>query len=540
MTFSQQAVHVFRHDVRRFFPALVAVVAYMGVVVSGVIPSDAVRPVRMAMPIGLLPLILGTLAAVVVQRDGPADEDAFWTTRPLRPGAVLFGKVAFIGIFFVGLPVLVQALWFAELGAGEPVGRLSGDAALHLGGTVAVAAAAGAVTRSLRGVLACALAAWLGASILTSLGPASAPDTIGNWITYRYLERWLWVVLGMGLLGHQYLTRRTRRTVGLGLVLVTVLVPAIRRAPIDLTVDESAPVTALEHREWDGVGSVRIQLQTLRRDEYRQPGRPSTEPGIAATLGFEGGSGALMRITEIQTRVTGGDVDLAFTPPPVDRFQPMGSRFVRPALDGIQNAGGWTPASPSVRAWVAVGDDQRIEELTSTNHLALTVSFDVIEPVVLGRMGSAPGATLNTPYGTLVVRYSEKSSRKLRAEVGHRWSVSHMLRRDRSDPFHERISFAAYSPRYNEVIMDRGGSGGARTYSLTGGATLVEPSRWAEFEAVYAEGRDGLRLPADWFDDVEILVLDARYAGSFTRTIERDVEWPTGRTEVRVDRRPSR
>jgi hypothetical protein len=203
-------------------------------------------------------------------------------------------------------------------------------------------------------------------------------------------------------------------------------------------------------------------------------------------------------------------------------------------------AAGRLPVSMPARAWVAIGESEALDWLREADRLSLSITFDAFEPEVLGRIPLEAGGLMEVPSGTLVLRVVERSSRKVRVEVGHRWRVFRMLRTSDPDGFEERMSFALYSPRYEEFIMDTGGAGRGRRFSLTGGTTVLEPSRWLEFEAQFAERRDGPPLPDDWFDDVELVAVAARHAGSFTRTIEREIEeWPAGMVPVTVDGYPT-
>lgn len=346
MTLVQQVVHLLKNDARRFWPLIVGVCLFMTVQIAGFLPQGGVGRVGRVLPIGLFPLVLGVVAAIVVQRDSPFDDRAFWTTRPICPAAVLFAKLAFIGTFLVALPVAVQAAWFGSLGAGAVLAPISADSALYLAGIVAVAAACGSVTRSLRGVLTFALVTWLGVSVLRSVITAPAvPAGAGIWSTRLYLEHWLWMLLGIGFLSHQYVTRKTVRTLVAGGMALLVGLPATRRSELDWSTEAQSLAEPTRPASWDGAQQVELYLVELRRGDRPRADGSGVDQGFGATISFLGGPGALFEVTRVESRAFGRDGELALSPPAGNGFPRMGSRFVRPGLPDMELAGGRVPAS---------------------------------------------------------------------------------------------------------------------------------------------------------------------------------------------------
>jgi hypothetical protein len=72
------------------------------------------------------------------------------------------------------------------------------------------------------------------------------------------------------------------------------------------------------------------------------------------------------------------------------------------------------------------------------------------------------------------------------------------------------------------------------------GSWLLEQPFLIVLDSRTVSGREEPPIPDEWLDEAELYLLDAGYAGSFARTIERRIEeWPTingGR--VIVDPRP--
>lgn len=108
MTSIGQVWHVARKDLRESrwpFIVYVALVAVAAARVTGWWSPS--RVLEMAM---FLVVIAGVvLVATLIQSDSPIRADAFWTTRPLSPIAVLLAKILLVVVIVVGLPVTAQA-----------------------------------------------------------------------------------------------------------------------------------------------------------------------------------------------------------------------------------------------------------------------------------------------------------------------------------------------------------------------------------------------------------------------------------------------
>lgn len=548
MTFLGQALHVFKNDTRRFALPLLGIGFVMAAHIAGYWPGDGVGRVRSLIPVGLLPLALGALAAVAVQRDSPFDDQAFWTTRPVDPSAMLAAKLGFVALL-IAVPIGIEAVWFVSLGAGRQVLPMLLDSTLLLSVVVCAAAGCGAMTRSLRGGLASALGVFVAASFVRR-GVIMDWSTVepGVRVSQVFLERTVWVALGIGLVGHQYLTRDSKRSLGIVAATILVALPLMRQLRVDIRGTTTAVATPVRSGEWAHAQDLELHLVSLRVDQHRGLEGPGMRDGLAATIAFEGGSGAILSVANSRSRVIGVGSGEVISPeiPEVSEADigALGWRFFRPSIEGMVLAANRSPTSTQTRAWIAVDDADApghvLNRVREGKRLELEVDFDAFEPRVVASLDVRPESTVKLPDGgELVVHAVESSGRTIRMEVGHRWRTQHLLHRPSPSPLRGDISFALKSRQYNEFIMDTGGSGGGRRYSLTGGAVLIEPSRWLEFEARFAEERDGVRLPTDWFQDVELVVLEAEYAGSFTKKITREIpEWPTGPSPLRVDGYP--
>jgi hypothetical protein len=162
------------------------------------------------------------IAARIIQADPIDTTTAFWLTRPLSAGTLLVSKLVLIGTLFLIVPNAVATGVAAANGVGGPTllhfaaERMALDAARLLPITVAAA-----VTRSLPQFALTLVAAALLAAVaavasvlpfswLIDVGPRRAGLAA---ISGRLVAVGSAILFSLCLVAHQYLTRRTRRTV---------------------------------------------------------------------------------------------------------------------------------------------------------------------------------------------------------------------------------------------------------------------------------------------------------------------------------------
>src|SRR5262249_39075988 len=114
MTAIAQVLHVARKDLRESrWPVVVFVAVVAGAVVRvmGRMASSGIFEMSVVLVVitGLL------LSAILVQNDSPIRADAFWTTRPLAPAAVLCAKILVVAVIVAAIPLAAQALAIASL-----------------------------------------------------------------------------------------------------------------------------------------------------------------------------------------------------------------------------------------------------------------------------------------------------------------------------------------------------------------------------------------------------------------------------------------
>ncbi len=169
------------------------------------------------------------LSVAIVQADPTVGDKAFWRTRPIPPGALLTAKLAFLFGVFAVPSLLVNIYLASSMDASLPV--LAGMVIESTGMIMAealVAAFIGSMTSS----LIQAAAALLGANVAAVVFAVMKPD-LPIFAPWRFdipdhAPRMAALGLYSGiaavlLLYHQFMTRRTART----LVILGALIPAV-------------------------------------------------------------------------------------------------------------------------------------------------------------------------------------------------------------------------------------------------------------------------------------------------------------------------
>jgi len=104
---------------------------------------------------GLTMLAAMVATAMAVQYDALVGTREFWMTRPIRPWPLFAAKAAFIGLFFVAPPILIQLAALVHYGLpGKLWTAYLLDMAVPWAGRLAFAALLASWTKGLPGVLA--------------------------------------------------------------------------------------------------------------------------------------------------------------------------------------------------------------------------------------------------------------------------------------------------------------------------------------------------------------------------------------------------
>ena len=219
------AIHIFKKDLRRLWPLLVILFAYIGiltaVLTTGLRSPDpnSIEWTSFVQSSGLLGTgSLWILTAVVIvfliHEEPPSGTSAFWLTRPIPRGSLLAAKAGFIFLFLVAVPAAANLYVLSRYGLeanriGPSLAKMLSAYLIFIGINVALAV----LTSSLQAfVIAC-----LGTMLLVPLGAKflriDVPMNLPFWIAKILIPGTLTGVVCLIVILHQYLTRRTRRSV---------------------------------------------------------------------------------------------------------------------------------------------------------------------------------------------------------------------------------------------------------------------------------------------------------------------------------------
>ena len=214
-------------DLRALWPYLAVwagvLAAHLLVPDDGLLAEGAERAVRLRTVLQMIQWALAAvLPAMLILQDPVDGTRSFWLTRPISRGALLASKALSLTIFFILLPLAVQLAGLLRAGLGGwPLAAGLAEAGLQIAGiTLGFAALASATSSLARFVLLLAVYS----AVTTIAGPAlmlidPQPWGPSNWLSLsssREIARiFLLIVLAVVGLVHQWLTRRTRRTLAL-------------------------------------------------------------------------------------------------------------------------------------------------------------------------------------------------------------------------------------------------------------------------------------------------------------------------------------
>ncbi len=219
--------HQLKKDVRHFWLPLAVYFALLAVqmlAVPAVTSGLSEAPVWPSMLIQFNQLIVIVLTALVILDEPLAGSRAFWLSRPLAPGKLMASKLLFLFLFVILPALAAQLAALTSLGLevggwGEVVGEiLLRQAAFVVVVVVVATLSPNLATFAVAGVAAIVMVVFGGyglvALILKILG---VPEYATDLMPYTYYSRVflglvLTVVLGGGIVVHQYLSRHTRRS----------------------------------------------------------------------------------------------------------------------------------------------------------------------------------------------------------------------------------------------------------------------------------------------------------------------------------------
>lgn len=533
MKWLHQVAHVFRKDVTRFWPGLAGVAA-VGLFQRffEVSPASAIGiPFAGVLPIFTFATIV--LAASVVQADTASSQNAHWRTTPLHPGAVFAAKSAFL-LLFLCLPAALAQLQLVASRApvSDPAGILL-DAVLFQGGLLAVAALGAAITPNLGAFLTLALAGWVGIEFYESSmlvrGGERWPGA-GEMLTRAWVLHLGGLVIGAGLLLHQYVTRNLLRTTALGLAGLAGVLGGLALAEPDIASGPMVPETRHAYDE-----PIELRLSRLGRTTPATSGERLD--WVVGTLTSSAQAVHLVP-TRSTTRLVGPDFEETISFDDDNRWQAPWYDIGR-AVPGMRRAGedpDRTPQRNLVQIPLVRGTPEAVTDLRRVSHWETNVHLDAFELTVAARIPLEEGAVHSVPSGRLTVLSVGFGDGTLDVEVSIETS-QRALQLTGSDVFGSPAGLVLHNPSRGEFLTTVGSGGGRsfeRTRMLTSGPSF-HSYRWTL--SFGGRGTEGDALADDWFDDVELVALGTRYLGSLEQTIKLDTgQWPEPNDFIDFDR----
>jgi hypothetical protein len=407
-----------------------------------------------------------------------------------------------------------------------------GEAALYVGGTLALVAIGAAITQSMRGFLVLAIGVGMAQSALVGqlMQMERYAFDSGYRMTAGWLQHWAWLVVGAGLLIHQYLTRRTGRTVAIGAALLPLALLGAHRSGLNLASWAGEP----ERYAFENAEGIRIHDPAVSRSgEHWPAGLDSDRETLRLQASVSSDDGVDLRMWRMTSRIRGGGVDYTFAhEAPIGRI--TGSPFSHATdLEGLRALGGAVSFPSLVTGSVATGSRPELDALGAADRLELDLTLDVFRQAVLGPLPLEVGASLRTADRIYTVRDVQRSSNSVVVAVATR-SINRPLGSEAAWPLARRSNVVLHNPGRAEFLVTGESSRGSDHFTLVPGATVIDDNVTYAFGAP-TTNRDGTTLPDDWFENVELLVTRLEYAGTAEITDGWDVaEWPGYGAPVRI------
>lgn len=305
-SFWRGVVRLWRFDLQRFRMLVTVVVAlellraglvewvlHRDALASGGVFSGDLGSFEFQTLDGALWLATALTTAILVQADHPADDRAFWRTRPVSAGQLAVAKLSLLAVLFVLAPLLANAVRLVAYGA--PLGPIAASTVqfVVIGGSIVVPAwvlalAARTLPRFLAMAAGIAIAWYVALAAAVTFVPPYllGPKFFGRFRTasngfapaladWQAVDRHGWIVAllmtvaAAALLIAYYRTRRAAASIVAGLALVAAPIIAPQR---DRSVPADADLAAIVDGRLRLEGSLRLPSKAAVEKEVQPPG----------------------------------------------------------------------------------------------------------------------------------------------------------------------------------------------------------------------------------------------------------------------------
>ncbi len=493
MTWFAQLRHVFAKDLRecRWFLLLYVAVVVVATGNASGWPGFALAGFPLA---SMLVVVIGILAiATVVQADSPTRHDAFWTTHPVRPSAVVGAKLVSLSML-IGFGAVGQGIAAAAngLGGSDVIAPMAVSVVMFGGMLLGAMLVAGLVPTL--GAFAFAMVAIPGVMLLLMTAIGGSNTTSSD----RVFSFAIGVpVLLMGVVALTWLYRRRdagRAVRVLGLVFggVTVLSAAARTEPSlpSVPVADRAPLTLepFNGDDWDGQSAIQFVVRYAVTAQDR---------GLSLSAGR-----VILRLTdgsEVQARVA-GSYPLGRAVPDIDGIQ-FDRRdelsFVIPL-----------PITSDVSRALAAGVTSMV--LEGRVHV-IEAEPQIIMPLVAGGEAARTGNRIRIAEGTSDDRRPALTVQRTTVESSASpptdgWAIA-------------TYAFINRREQEGRVLQSQARSGSSGGLVIPGMSLRRDSSTFISGSRRLTQGEDALG-DVDWLRDAELVVSAGRVRGSYPVRLE--------------------
>jgi len=524
-----QVLHLLVHDLTSLRPLLYAWVGVLAAQAAVLwlgppVPDGAVGP-SMSLDVAAFVLRLAltvVFVAAIVGRHPVTGTTAFWRTRPVRRGDVLFATLLGLFLVTVWLPAMALGMMFVALGLGPGA---AADAALRVGAEQALVAALAFTLAALTRNLAQAIVVGLSAAAVFTSGVYWARALPGGHFPFALELRqneWtaIWAqVAGAVLLflpaAHQYLTMKTRTSYALAIVLLAMAVlatrnPFLRWIPFQIPAADVAldvPAVGFDHssirtgnasRSAPGERTITVVTQSALFEPAGPGGAMVLRPMfVQSRLRFRDGHSVDFDSRTGVAWVDGGPESRAGTQP----WASMGA-----ALGGAHVVTPATANDERFRAtFMQVPNDAFATQANQPARLMMNVTSEAYRHDVFARVPLAEGGRARAEG--YVLRYEGMSS-----EARALWVNIYELSVARWYEPRPNAYLLVNARRRQAVVASDRLTERFRT-ALTAAGTPIMARHQVEFEL----DPGSVVIDADWLRDAEFVVLRAHSLGRVIR-----------------------
>jgi hypothetical protein len=524
--------HLAWHDLRSQRVPLLVWAGILALLPAAILVGPALLLHMPRTPVLLLLRLLSTgfLAALIVQRDSLVGTTAFWLTRPITRVALFASKLVSLAAVLVVVPWAVTLIaWWSTGALVSDAVRAGTAVAVEQGVVTLLAAMAACITSSLTHLVVAAVASF---ALVSAAGGVVVPAILRFWPFMTPYGRWqpdvfivTIFVLGLPIIGYQYIKRRERRSAAMVMVALLTAIAAGLAWPAEPLIRPSGPVDQAVVNPEGVVVSLDPEtlIEQYRPEEVGGVVVPRTQ--LSAVITADGQSDAvLLMATAIDSRLTYSDQTVS------DRMTvPIGPVLVprssnRKSLAQLPHLARQAALGPSAvlgSPAAAVTPFGRVAVATLPADLAdryrgepaildAALTFRAHQYRMRGVIPARPGARFAFPDSA--VEITSVSLSPVGAAIGFREA-------EIRSPLSEPTAFPQYclrnTPRHEAFLLE---AGRTTTVPLTFSRMVtVTTGTWQVRSSSYAFADS--RIDAAWLAGAELVRLELEDLGTFTRPL---------------------